>query len=141
MIYANVQNALNTFGQGDVNDIVSILETVYNGAENVTVANTTVTWNYNDLQNGTFLHNLTDQQSAVLLFDVVQRIFMSYNLHVPHEYTDLLEHVADGSVPPTQDVEEALLTVLAFRFYVSAVYYVVACVRSSYRRSNFREVS
>jgi len=128
MIFANVQNAVNAFGQGDPYYQASILETVYDGATNVTVGETTVTWNYNDLNNGTFLENLTEQQGAVLLFDTLSRIFQSYNLHVPEEFTTTLEELADHQIDASQDTFEYLLGTLALRFYVSAVYYVVASV-------------
>lgn len=128
MIYANVANAVNSFGQGGEQYQADILATVYNNATSVTIGNTTVGWDYNDVNNGTFLDNLTEQQLAVLVFDTCSRIFQSYNLVIPGEFTDLLNKLADGQVPPEQDVYEFLLESLAYRFYVSAVYYVVACV-------------
>jgi len=128
MIYANVANAINGFGSGGEDYQASILATVYNNATSLTIGNTTVGWDYNDVNNGTFLNNLTEQQLAVLVFDACSRIFQSYNLVVPAEFTDLLDQLADGQVPPEQGVYEFLLESLAYRFYVSAVYYVVACV-------------
>jgi hypothetical protein len=128
MIYANVQNAVNTFGQGSEADQAAILETVYDNATSMTIGDTTVGWDYADVNNGTFLGNLTEQELAVLVFDVLSRIFQSYNLHVPEDYTNTLEAVADHQITVSQDLYDYFIETLALRFYVSAVYYAVACV-------------
>jgi len=137
MIYSNVSNAMNSFGNGDLQTQVNIFDTLYPDTTNITIGETFISWNYtvDDVPN---LDNLTEQQSAVLVFDVLTRIFQSYNLHVPQEFTELLTELADHEVPANENTYLTLLDMLAARFYVSAIYYLVSCVHSHLSRAYLR---
>jgi hypothetical protein len=126
MIYANVSHAMNSFGNGDRQTQFSIFESLYPNTTNITVGDTFISWNYTD--SAANLQYLTEQQGSVLVFDVLRRIFQSYDLQVPAEFADLLTALADDQVPADQATYLTLLGMLAQRFYVSAVYYLVACV-------------
>jgi uncharacterized protein with von Willebrand factor type A (vWA) domain len=95
---------------------------------NTTIGTTFISWDPNTVYSDTFLNNLTTQQLAVIVFDVVGKIFESYNLHLPDEYTHLFTQLADNQVPVNDQTLEDLITMLASRFLVSAVYFLVACV-------------
>jgi hypothetical protein len=106
MLYANVSNALHT----------------------LVVGHTNVTWDQSNVYNETFLETFTPQQLAVLVFDVFGRIFLSYDLHPPDDYEDLLHKLADGVVPNNEETYIELVNMLVTRFVISAVYYQVAAV-------------
>ena len=134
MLYANVSNALNAFGTGDSNVVGNTMVTLYSdNPANTTmytlvIGHTNVTWNQNNVYNETFLDTFTPQQLAVLVFDVFGRIFLSYDLHPPDDYEDLLHKLADGVVPNNEETYLELLSMLVNRFVISAVYYQVAAV-------------
>jgi hypothetical protein len=134
MLYANVSNALNAFGSADSTVVGDTMITLYSdNPANTTmyslvIGHTNVTWDQNDVYNDTFLASFTDQQLAVLVFDVFGRIFLSYDLHPPDDYETLLHQLADGEVPNNEETYEELLGMLVTRFIISAVYYQVAAV-------------
>lgn len=133
MVYANVWNAVDAFGGGDPDTVGDIFSTFYPSTTNATTMNTTIgttfiSWDPNTIYSDSFLNNLTSQQLAVIVFDVVGKIFQSYNLHLPAEYTNLFTELADNQVPVNDQTLTDLITMLASRFLVSAVYFLVACV-------------
>jgi hypothetical protein len=128
MVYSNVWNALDAFGGGDSDTVGDIFETFYPYQNNFTVGNTFIQWNPNDVYNATFLDSFTAQQLSVVIFDVFGKIFESYGLRLPDEYSQLFEQLADGEVPNNDETFVELVVMLLTRFVVSAVYYLVACV-------------
>jgi hypothetical protein len=133
MVYANVWNAVDAFGGGDADTVGDIFSTFYPSTPGATSMNTTIgttfiSWDPTTVYSDDFLSNLTQQQLAVLVFDIVGKIFQSYNLHLPSEYTSLFSELANNQVPANNETLGELITMLASRFLVSAVYYLVACV-------------
>jgi hypothetical protein len=133
MLYANVWNAVDAFGGGDPGTVGDIFSTFYPSTPGATTMNTTIgttfiSWDPNTVYSDNFLNNLTSQQLAVIVFDIVGKIFESYNLHLPEEYTQLFTELANNQVPANDQTLGELITMLASRFLVSAVYFLVACV-------------
>jgi hypothetical protein len=136
MIYANVNNAFNAVVSNDTETLGQIFTTLYpppanSDIYNLTVGHTTITWNTSTVFDPTFLptllSNVTEQQFAVLLFDAFEKIFESYNLELPDNYTHILDDIANGA-PLTNATLINLGNMLDARFLVSAVYFLVACV-------------
>jgi len=134
MLYANVSNAINAFGTGDSDVVGDTMTVLYSdNPDNSTmyslvIGHTNITWDQAAVYNETFLDSFTPQQLAVLVFDVFGRIFLSYDLHPPDDYENLLHQLADGEVANDESTYESLLIMLVARFIISAVYYVVAAV-------------
>jgi hypothetical protein len=134
MLYANVWNAIDAFGGGDPDTVGNIFTTFYPPlspnatSQNVTIGTTLITWDPQTVYDASFLDNLSTQQLVVMVFDVVGKIFESYNLHLTNDYEHLFEELSNGQVETNEDTVAQLIFLLAGRFLVSAVYYLVACV-------------
>jgi hypothetical protein len=143
MLYANTFNAINAFGTGDSNQVGKIMSTFWpavNGTnQSLVVGHTNLTWNPAGYYNDTFLEQFSEQGVAVLVFNVLGKIFESYSLHLPDDYESTLEALADGQAPANEDTYTELLLILLNRFIVSAIYYLVACVCSLAKSGSGRE--
>lgn len=134
MVYANVWNGIDAFGGGDPHTVGNIFTTFYPPvspnatSQNVTIGNTFISWNPQQVYSETFLNGLSVQQLYVLIFDIIGKIFQSYNLHLPEEYSHLFDELANGQASTDDNTATELVLLLAGRFLVSAVYYLVACV-------------
>lgn len=134
MLYANVWNGINAFGGGDPNTVGDIFTTFYPPisanatSQNVTIGHTFIQWDPRTVYSNTFLDNLSMQQLLVIIFDVIGKIFQSYNLHLPEDYQHLYDELSNGEVATDEATVAQLVILLASRFLVSAVYYLVACV-------------
>jgi hypothetical protein len=133
MLFANVYNALEAFSNADAETIGTIINTFWPANENQTVqwfavGDTNVTWNPQQMYNETYIDNFDPHQFAVLVFAVFGKIFLSYDLHPPNDYENLLEELADSTQPNDNTTYQHLFLILIDRFLVSAIYYLVACV-------------
>jgi hypothetical protein len=137
MLYANVWNAIDAFGGGDASTVGDIFTTFYppdsgnTTSQNVTIGTTFISWNPQTVYSDTFLDNLSQQQLAVIVFDVIGKIFQSYSLHLPEDYQHLFTELSEGQAATNESTIIQLILLLASRFLVSAVYYLVACVPPS----------
>ena len=134
MVYGNVWNAIDAFGGGDPLTVGNIFTTFYPPvssnatSQNVTIGDTFISWNPQDVYSDSFLSNLSLQQFYVVVFDIIGKIFQSYNLHLPDEYSHLFDQLSNGQASTDDTTATELVIFLAGRFLVSAVYYLVACV-------------
>ena len=135
MLYANTFNAINGLGTGDskqVGDIMSTFWPALNGTnrnQTLVVGHTNLTWNPTGYYNETFLDQFSEKGLAVLVFTILEKIFESYSLHLPLDYESTLEALAGGVKTANENTYTQLLLILLNRFIVSAIYYLVACVR------------
>jgi hypothetical protein len=133
MLYANVSNAINAFGTGDSNVVGDTMTVLYDPGTNgsyysLVIGHTNITWDTTQVYNETFLDQFNSEQLAVLVFDAFGRIFLSYGLHPPDDYENLLHGLADGTVPNNETTYQNLVVMLVTRFVISAIYFQVACV-------------
>ena len=133
MLFANVWNAINEVANGGPKSAGDIVNTFYPAAPGATTANAKIgniiiSWNVSTLYTDQFLANATELQIAVFAFDIFSKVFASYNLHVPDTFQHLYDEVVAGQVPPSADTVQQLTLMLIYRFLVSAVYFLVACV-------------
>jgi hypothetical protein len=136
LLYANTFNAINAFGTGDANTVGDIFSTFWPPNENGTdtnatlvIGHTNITWSTAGYYSETFLDQFSDQDLVVLVFNVLEKIFESYGLHLPDDYESTLEGLANGHVPSNEETYSELLLMLLDRFIVSACYYLVSSVR------------
>jgi hypothetical protein len=135
MLFANVNNALNAFANSpDAQQIGDIINTFWPPQPNQTIngfviGETNVTWDVNQVYNLTYLQDFDPHEFTVLLFEIFSKIFQSYDLEPPDNYEHTLESLANGDLPMDNSTYQYLYLILINRFLVSAVYYLVACVR------------
>jgi len=134
MLFANVINALNSFGNHpDAETIGNMINTFWPPEANQTtngfvIGDTNITWNVNQVYNATYLENFDSDDFKVLIFEIFGKIFQSYDLEPPADYEHTLESLANGDLPMDNTTYEYLFLILITQFLVSAVYYLVACV-------------
>lgn len=134
MLYANIFNAINAFGTGNSNQVGDIMSTFWpalNGTDvnqTLVVGHTNLTWNPSGYYNSTFLSQFSEKGLAVLVFNIFEKIFESYSLHLPGDYESTLEALADGDAPANNDTYTELIFMMLDRFIVSAIYFLVSSV-------------
>lgn len=138
MLFANIYNAILTFENDDIQGAGNILNTLYPNATD-TVNNVTISWNPAQITNATYFNTTFAEQFqdldiySAFLLDALGKIFESYGIDPPADYSSLVSQVEKLSNQTVSDLQvqnfvAKVVTDLFYQFLISAVAYLAACV-------------